>query len=322
MDHQQPGMCARHHVGIHSSDEEFLAVVVPFLREGIAAEDEPDPMAMSTARKLGLLRDALGPDARHVDFHESAHWYRGTPANDLVVALDYYAAHAGPTGRIHMTGEPLWDGRSARQTTEWQRYEALVTELFTGFPPELMCLYDTRTAPPAVIEAARRTHPTERDRQGVRPSPLYTEPAVYAALETGPLPAPPPDTAGVGLVGDMTAGRRFAAEQAVTRGMAAERAERFGEAVSGAADYAVGQGCEQARLLLWSTRERIVCELRTSRGRITDPFLGFRPPGPEARPEDGLWNTRQVCEFVDMRSRESGGEGWSIRMETALASVG
>lgn len=332
-DHQQTGSTpVKHHAGIHSCDEEFLAVVVPFLKDGIAAEDEPDPVAITIPRKLDLLRDALGPDARHVDFHESACWYHGTPATSMATALDYYVTHAGPGGRLHMAGEPVWDGRSPRQITEWKRYEALATELFTGTPPELMCLYDTRTAPTDVVEAARHTHPTVLDRLGVRPSPLFTEPATYVTRDLAALPEPPPEAVGVGLAGDLASAHRFAAEQARARGMAGERADRFGAAVSGATGYAATQGLDGARLLLWSTPERIVCELRTPRGRLTDPFLGFRPPGPEARPEDGLWETRQFCEFVDLRTGNTpgnspwnaiGGEdGWTIRMETALAPAG
>ncbi|MEV0602208.1 MEDS domain-containing protein [Streptomyces sp. NPDC050315] len=319
-EHRPPAPPIKHHVGVHSSDEEFLTVVVPFLREGIAAEDEPDPLAITTPRKLDLLRDALGSDARHVDFLDSARWYRGTPANGLAFALDYYAAHAGPQGRIHMTGEPVWDGRSPRQIADWTRYEALCTELFTGYPPDLMCLYDTRTAPPAVVDAARRTHPTELGPDGVRASRLFTEPRVYAALSSDPLPTPPPDAARLSPPGDTAMSHRFVAEQALARGMTGEEAGRFGEAVSGATAYAASQGCaDDASMVLWSTRERIVCELRTSRGRITDPFLGFRPPGPEARPDDGLWRTRQICEFVDLFAGE---QGWSIRMEAALVPSG
>jgi hypothetical protein len=313
---------AGHHVGIHSSDEEFLAVTVPFLEEGIMAEDEPAPLVIVPARKLVLLRDALGSDARRVDLRESARWYSGTPANGLAAALDYYAAHAGPSGRIHMAGEPVWDGRSARQTADWTRYEALVTDLFTPYPLTAMCLYDTRTAPPAVVEAARHTHPTGLDPHGVQPNPQFTEPAAYVTQDLTPLPAPPPEAIALGLAGDMTSARRFATEQARSRGMATEPADRFGEAVSGATGYAAAQGLDSAHLLLWETRERIVCEVRAPRGRITDPFLGFRPPGPETRPEDGLWHTRQICEFVDLRSEDASEGGWTIRMETALTATG
>ncbi|MBK6012066.1 MEDS domain-containing protein [Streptomyces sp. MBT53] len=316
-----PAPPIKHHAGIHSSDEEFLAVVVPFLREAVAAEDEPDPVAITTTRKLDLLRNALGPDAHHVDFRDSARWYRGSPANSMATALDYYVTHASPDGRLHMAGEPVWEGRTPRQIPEWKRYEALATELFTGAPPDLMCLYDTRTAPPDVVDAARHTHPTELDRHGVRPSPLFMAPAEYATLGLGPLPAPPGDAVVVGLDGDLTAGHRFAVDQARVRGMASDAAARFGRAVSGATGYAAAQGCDRALLRLWSTTRRIVCEVRTSRGRITDPFLGFRPPGPETRPEDGLWETRQVCEFVDMRSDYGATGGWTIRMETDLVGT-
>ena len=57
-----------------------------------------------------------------------------------------------------------------------------------------------------------------------------------------------------------------------------------------------------------------VCELRAP-DRVTDPLAGFVPPPAESpAPGQGLWFTRQVCAYVDIRDAEPGG-GSLIRIQ-------
>lgn len=49
---------------------------------------------------------------------------------------------------------------------------------------------------------------------------------------------------------------------------------------------------------------------------------GGRPPPAEARPVDGLWQTRERHEFVEPRSGDGPKAGWTIRTKTALAPAG
>src|ERR1700680_3451404 len=64
----------RHGLLLYGSDDEYVAAVVPFLLEGIACSDAV--LAAPSKLQGGLLRDALGEDARHVEFLDSAEWYR------------------------------------------------------------------------------------------------------------------------------------------------------------------------------------------------------------------------------------------------------
>ncbi|MEU1475528.1 MEDS domain-containing protein [Streptomyces sp. NPDC001668] len=282
-----------HRMAVYGTDDQFLATALPFLTEGLDAPEEPPPAAITSAHNLGLLRDALGADVKHVTFIDHADWYTGSAANAVAQGAGYLAAQAGPGGRVHLLMEPLWNGRagrSPREATEWIRYEALANLLFAPLATTALCAYDTRTAGPAVIGAARRAHPD---------TGVYEEPVrLVAELDAVPLAPPPPDAELLtGLAADTVRDRAWA------RGMALADAELFGTAVAEAAE-AVGQRTGTA--LLWGEGARCVCELRSAR-RVDDPLAGFVPPDTgDLAPGQGLWYARQVCAYVDVRDDRDG----------------
>lgn len=288
-----------HRIAVHGTDDEFLATALPFLAEGLAAPDEPPPVAIAAPAKLDLLRDALpDADAQRVVTVPHTDWYTGSAANAIARAAGHLAAHTGSGGRIHLLMEPDWAGRagrSARESAEWIRYEALANVLFAPYATTAMCVYDTRTAGPAVIAAARRAHPDTE---------VYADPLLVAAeLDAVPLPPAPRDAHRLDAP-DPDAVRAWA----VARGLAAADADLFATAVAEAAvDPVTG-------VLLWGEAPSCVCELRTTR-RLDDPLAGFvPPPAPEPRPGQGLWFARQVCAYVDIRDDP---DGSSVRLQYA-----
>lgn len=281
-----------HRMAVFATDEEFVAAALPFLTEGLAAPDEPPPVAIAAPGKLDLLRDALGGDARRVGFVPHTEWYTGSAANALAQGAGYLTAHAGPQGRIHLLMEPDWGGRagrSARESSEWIRYEAFANLLFAPLATTALCAYDTRVAGPAVVAAARRTHPGT----GVYEDPLR----IAAELDAVPL-APPPRDAHPLPAPEPHAVRAWATDH----GLPAADADLFAAAVSEAAaplDLV-------SHVLLWGEAPNCVCELRSPR-RIDDPLAGFvPPPATEPAPGQGLWFARQVCAYVDARDDASG----------------
>ncbi|MGW0941792.1 anti-sigma factor RsbA family regulatory protein [Streptomyces sp. NPDC002623] len=283
-----------HRMSVSATDEGFVAAALPFLAEGLAAAEEPPPVAIVAPDKLDLLRDALGADARHVGLVPHTDWYTGSAANAIARAAGHLAAHAGPGGRVHLLMEPVWNGRagrSPRESAEWIRYEALANLLFAPTATTAMCVYDTRTAGSVLIEAARRAHPDT----GVYADPL----CVAAELDAVPLPPTPADA------------RRLAdpapdavRSWAVGRGLGAADAELFATAVAEAASLGPVTGA-----LLWGEAPGCVCELLLAR-RLDDPLAGFVPPPTlEPAPGQGLWFARQVCAYVDVRDAYAGADG-------------
>ncbi len=289
-----------HRMTVFGTDEGFLGDALPFLAEGLAAPDEPPPMAILAPDRLDLLRDALGADARRIGFLPHTDWYTGSAANAVARAAAHLAGHGGPGGRMHLLMEPVWNGRagrSPRESAEWIRYEALANLLFASTATTAMCVYDTRTAGAVLIEAARRAHPG---------TGVYEDPVRIAAeLDAVPLPPTPSDA------------RRLSepAPEAVHawaagRGLGGADAETFTTAVTEAATLGRVTGAA-----LWGEAPGCVCELLLAE-RIDDPLVGFVPPpaaGPA--PGQGLWYARQVCAYVDVR--EAGDGGTAVRLQYA-----
>src|SRR5438874_1308296 len=63
-----------HEALIYSSEEAFLARLVPFLRDGLDA-DQPT-IVILTPKNVALLRDALGQDADQISFADASKHYR------------------------------------------------------------------------------------------------------------------------------------------------------------------------------------------------------------------------------------------------------
>ncbi|MFI8217547.1 anti-sigma factor RsbA family regulatory protein [Streptomyces sp. NPDC085932] len=290
-----------HRMAVFDSDEAFMAAALPFLGEGLAAPGEPPPVAIAAPHHLDLLRDALGGDAKEITCVPHTEWYTGSAANAVARAAAHLTAHAGPGGRIHLLMEPVWGGRagrSTRETAEWIRYEALANPLFGPLATTALCAYDTRTAGPAVVAAARRAHPGTE---------VYEDPfRLVAELDAVPLPLPPEGVEP--LAEPHAAAVRGWAEH---RGLPAADAELFATAVAGAA---AALAPLDGTVLLWGEAPACVCELRSARP-VADPLAGFVPPPPDGpEPGPGLWYARQVCAYVDIRDDSAGA---TVRLQYA-----
>jgi transcriptional regulator with XRE-family HTH domain len=179
VDHLSGGTTAgskllEHRVLLYASDEEYLASTVPFLLGGIVRDD--CLLAVTAARQIGLLREALGDDAAHVEFRDSTEWYR-TPTGAL---SSYRAFVDGCVERgarwIRIIGEPVWAGRSEAEVAAWTRYESLLNLSFASSPATIMCPYDTRSVSERIVSDAHHTHPEIAEARDVSKSAGYREP--------------------------------------------------------------------------------------------------------------------------------------------------
>jgi hypothetical protein len=167
----------RHRVLVYSSDEEYRATTVAFLRDGIA-RSEP-ALVVTAQRQLALLRDALGDDARHVEFRDSSEWLRTTRGawNGFLTFLRDRFQSGAPWIRI--IGEPVWTGRSPAEVIEWIRFESMLNLLLASSPATMVCPYDARGLPDTVLTAAQCTHPEVALAGDVTRNPAYREPVEF-----------------------------------------------------------------------------------------------------------------------------------------------
>jgi transcriptional regulator with XRE-family HTH domain len=163
-----------HRVLFYRGDDEYLASTVPFLADGIRRGDAV--LAVTTRRQIRLLRDALGADAARVEFVDSTKWYR-TPAGALrdyrTFVQERFAAGAP---WIRIIGEPVWAGRSRAEIAEWTRYESMINLALASSPATIMCPYDARSVPDAVLARARETHPEAAVAGDATANPAYRAP--------------------------------------------------------------------------------------------------------------------------------------------------
>jgi transcriptional regulator with XRE-family HTH domain len=147
----------RHRVLVFGSDDEFVAATVGYLAAGVQSDERP--LVVTTKERTRLLRDALAEDATEVQFALSSQWYR-TPSHALGGYRDYLDESLTSGARaVRVVGEPVWTGRSPAAVKAWTRYESLINLVFAASPATIVCPYDRRSVPAAVIRDARRTHP-------------------------------------------------------------------------------------------------------------------------------------------------------------------
>jgi len=171
-----PGLF-NHRVLSYGSDDAYLAAAVPYLLEGLKLDD--GVLAVTTTAHIGVLRDALGSDASHVEFQDASEWYVSllTAASGYRTFVKERFDRGAPWIRI--IAEPVWGGWSDDETAEWFRYEAMINMSFASSPATIVCTYDTRALSESALDTAHRTHPQVASAGDVTASATYQEPQEY-----------------------------------------------------------------------------------------------------------------------------------------------
>src|SRR4051812_22032504 len=95
----------RHEAFLYSGEGEFLAGVVPFVRDAVAA-GEPVVVALDPD-KLQAVRSALGDDSARVVFADIRE-IGENPARLIPAWREFVDARGAPGRRIWGVGEPIW----------------------------------------------------------------------------------------------------------------------------------------------------------------------------------------------------------------------
>jgi anti-sigma regulatory factor (Ser/Thr protein kinase) len=298
-----------HEAAFFRSDEELLAIVTPFIEEGLAA-GEPVVSAFGP-RCQGLIRAAVtgaGGDVTYMagDEHYSSpataiHRYRGLLAGHVAAG----AAQIRIAGEVPHPGVGVpWDW--------WARYEAVINHVYDDFPLWGLCPYDLRITPPEVLEQVRRTHPFIATAAGHHPNPDFTEPEDFlrnrAATWHDPLERTRPR---LHLTDPMPAEVR-AAVLALGEGTGVAPADVRGLvlAATEVVTNAIVHGAPPVEVRLWTAAHRMLVEVADAGPGPRDPAVGLRPVR-SATGGLGLWIAHQACAHVDLR-REPG--RFSVRL--------
>jgi AcrR family transcriptional regulator len=143
-----------HEAFIYSDEDEYATVLAPFLSEAVVAGQRA--IAVTSADRIRLLREALGADQGEVSFIDADEWYRRPGA-----ALEAWRAEFDAYSDVEplcAIGEVPFAGDSAA-AMHWTRYESLFNRAFAGRAAWVVCPYDTRRLPDEIVSGARQTHP-------------------------------------------------------------------------------------------------------------------------------------------------------------------
>lgn len=174
-----------HSALMYESDRDFLQTAVPFLAE--AVERSEAALAVASAGRIELLREALGPSERHVEFAERATWSDG-PVEALggVRAFVTSQVEAG-TPWVRILVEPAEERRPAFEHRTLARYESLLNLAFGATPLTALCAYDARTLDEAAVTQLHHTHPHTVVRAGLVRSTDFVDPIQFVSARE---PAP------------------------------------------------------------------------------------------------------------------------------------
>jgi anti-sigma regulatory factor (Ser/Thr protein kinase) len=300
------------HVGFfYRTAKEYATTVAAFLGDGVAA-GEPAFAAVPQGQ-LSLVADALGADARRVEFADMTEMGRN-PGRIIPRVQAFVDLHAGQ--HVRYVGEPIWSSRSQAELREAIRHEALINLAFAGADAEILCPYDTAQLGQAVITDARQTHPLLLSGGGAETSTEYAGPFGLPSSCSAPLPAGP-DTATIHTYQrDLSQVRALVLTSARETGLPDDRAGDLVLAVSEVAANTLRYTPSAGTLAIWHDPHEIVCEIHDD-GVITDPLAGRRRPAPDALGGHGLWLVHQVCDLVELRSDTT---GTTVRMHMAIRS--
>lgn len=295
----------RHEAMLYAGDDEFLTGTLRVLGEGLA-RDEPALVVVS-ARKIALLRDALGADAARVRFADMGS-VGANPARVIPVWTRFLRDVGGDGRPVRGIGEPLHAARSAEERVECDRHESLINLAFAAAVDfRLLCPYDISTLDPPAIARAHCTHPLVSNADGqVHRSTAFHGLAVAAEPCRAPLPEPPADTQTIAVMpAGLLALRAVVARRAKRAGLSGQRSEDLVLAVNELATNSIRHGGGAGTLRIWETAAALVCQV-VDGGRLADPLAGRILPAPGQVGRYGLWLVNQLCDLVEQRTLPDG----------------
>ena len=267
----------RHVCFFYRTDADYATTVAGYLRAALEAGEAA--FAAVPPAKAELIRDALGPDARDVEFADMTTLGRN-PARIIPRVLTFIGGHAG---HVRYVGEPIWPTRGAAELREATRHEALINLAFADADAEILCPYDIAELKPAVIADARRTHPLVLSSGRRLRSPEYDAKSHSLPGRSMPLPAPANGAVYHTYRRDLSQVRDLVLQHARKAGLTESRADDLVLAVSEVAANTLRHTRASGTLALWRDQDEVICEVRDE-GSIADPLAGGAGPR-RTRPE-------------------------------------
>src|SRR3954464_749107 len=298
-----------HEAGFYSSDAEFLALILPFVIDGLAA-GEPVVIGYDP-RKCDLLRAAL-PRPEAVTFIVDTSLY-ASPAGAIEAYRQQVERHvSGGAGQIRIARDVPHEGNGGR-FDGWDRYESAVNVVWQDYPVWSRCLYDATTVPDDVRDVVQRTH-----RRLVTPdggagaSPAYQDVPEFEGLPptVDPLEGNAPV---VGLIDASLKGTRRRVAEAAHGRIAPAELDDLLFALSEAVVNAQLYGRPPVTVRVWTGADRIVVHVHDTGPGPANRLTGLVPaPEGSSGAGLGLWLSHQLPHIDVALVTDTG--GFTVRL--------
>src|SRR3954452_9216382 len=280
-----------HEAGFYASDDEFLALVVPFVADGLAASE---PVVIGyDERKWDLLRAALSRPGE-VTYIADTRLY-ATPARAIEAYRQQFEEHVA-TGaeQIRIAGDVPHEGNGGR-FAGWDRYESAVNVTWQDYPVYSRCLYDATTVADVVRDVVERTHRRLLTSDGrVDTSLRYQGVGDFVGVPPAadPLEATRPR---VVLVDASLKNVRRRVAAAARGRVAPDAGDALLFALSEAVITAQRYGRPPVTVRTWTDTDRVLVHVHDTGPGPTDPLTGLVPaPDGTAGAGLGLWLAHQL----------------------------
>jgi anti-sigma regulatory factor (Ser/Thr protein kinase) len=296
-----------HDGGLYSSLDEFLAMAVPFVEQGVEA-GEPVITGYDEA-KSALLRSSLDhPEG--VTFLVDSTAY-ATPVGAIEAYRAMFEDHVGHGAtQVRVAGDTPPFGHAV--FAGWDRFESAVNEVWGELPVFALCLYDLNRTPADILDVVHRTHRHLLDGDGRRrPSPRYQTVDEFEPLPVEPDPAEATTPADE-LRNPAPASARRAVKQVAHELLSPLDIDNLMLGLTEAVTNAHVHGEAPTIVRIWTTTDRVVVTVHDRGPGPADAMAGLRRARAELGAGGlGLWLTHQVCPDTSLIRAE---DGFTVRL--------
>jgi anti-sigma regulatory factor (Ser/Thr protein kinase) len=294
----------RHNALLYASADEYLARVVPFLREGL--ERGEGAIVAHTRPGLAMVQETLEADAERVTFVDVSAAYT-RPARTLAAYHTVYVEQLRRTPRLRAVADVQF-GPDPGEWDLWTSYEAVFNRSFAHLPAWILCSYNANGTPDAILEGMQQTHPEIVDERGWSVCDHYEEPDRLLRRTTR-APSTLVGLPSIPFGRDLEELREQVAPALAALGLSPAQSLDMLLATTEVADNAIRHGDGIADLRLGRSEGRVVCEIVDRGSGFDDPAAGFLAP--RAGIGNGLWVARQLTWQIEFFNST---DGFTVRI--------
>ncbi|MEV4641520.1 anti-sigma factor RsbA family regulatory protein [Actinoplanes sp. NPDC049548] len=285
-------MVFTHSAFLYDTDAAYAATLCGFVRDGL---ERGEVVAVAAGPEgIGLLRDALAEHAGSVRFLPAHEWYVRPVRTIAGWAQILRSAAADGSPFVRLVGQiPFADPYDP-----WLRFESALNRSLAELNGHLVCPYDRRVLPTALVTTAIRTHPRLHDGDW-HDSTGYESPETFlAGLPEAPWPVDGEPVLAVPIAGAVAGLRALVRQRATAEDwLSPDRVDSLVLTVSELATNGIRYGGTSRELCVWVTADAVVGEV-TDDGAGPGPLAGYLPPRPGKPGGMGLWLVQQLCDSL------------------------